>query len=422
MREIARKFLELGIDATTPLDVVIAVRSANLCAGCLVLVSMCSAGAYLFSAKVPLLAVLNLGLALSYLGCLLFSAAGLARPARWLFLATGAVQYVQFNLAFGHAGGGTFWLAGLLAYPVVAFTRVERRQVLVVYGGAAALCVATEVMLRSAPPLVRDPFAQEQAYYFTVIALAAVVGFGIHYYKNSSIAARADLSAANSRIAELLDNLLPSSIVKRIEHGERVIADSHGEASVLFADLTGFSVLTRRLSPTHLVEVLNHMFSRFDEAAARHGIEKIKTIGDCYMAATGVIDDPSRPAQIDSMAEFALEMLEVVAAVGRELGLPLGVRIGISTGAVVSGVIGTTRVNFDVWGDTVNLASQMESTGVVGRIQVSEATYWRLQRHYLLEPRGEIAVKSGQRVDTYFLVGPAGVEDEGDTTLSRVSR
>jgi class 3 adenylate cyclase len=135
-------------------------------------------------------------------------------------------------------------------------------------------------------------------------------------------------------------------------------------------------VLTRRLSPAHLVEVLNHMFSRFDEAAARHGIEKIKTIGDCYMAATGVIGDRAGPAQIDSMAEFALEMIEVVDAVRRELSLPLGVRVGISTGAVVSGVIGTKRVNFDVWGDTVNLAIQMESTGAVGRIQVSEATYW----------------------------------------------
>jgi class 3 adenylate cyclase len=106
-------------------------------------------------------------------------------------------------------------------------------------------------------------------------------------------------------------------------------------------------------------------------------------------------------------------MIEVVDAVRRELSLPLGVRVGISTGAVVSGVIGTKRVNFDVWGDTVNLASQMESTGAVGRIQVSEATYWRLQRRYRLEPRGEIAVKSGQRVATYFLLGRTGADGAG---------
>jgi hypothetical protein len=233
MRRIARKLLDLGIDANTPLDVVIAIRSANLCAGCLTLVAICSAIAYTFGAQIPLLASLNLVLALSYLGCLLLSAAGLARPGRWLFLATGAVQYVQFNLAFGHAGGGTFWVAGLLGYPVVAFTRLERRQALAVYCATGALAVATEVMLVFVEPLVRDPTAQEHAYYFTVVAVAAVVGFGIHYYKNSSVAARADLSAANLRIAELLDNLLPASIVKRLEHGERLIADSHGEASVL---------------------------------------------------------------------------------------------------------------------------------------------------------------------------------------------
>jgi adenylate cyclase len=409
MRQIARTLLDLGIDASTPLDVVIAIRSANLCAACMAVVSISSTVAYTVGAKMPLLALLDLGLGLSYVGCLLISAAGFALASRWVFLATGAVQYVQFNLAFGHAGGATFWIAALFGYPVVAFTRLERREAFAVYAAGGALCVATEVALHSVEPVVRDPIAREQAYYFTVVAVAAVVGFGVYYYKNSSVAARADLSAANLRIAELLDNLLPPSIVKRIEKGERVIADSHGEASVLFADLTGFSVLTRRLSPTHLVEVLNHMFSRFDEAAARRGIEKIKTIGDCYMAATGVIDDGAGAAHIDAMAEFALEMLEAVAAVGGEFHLPLGIRVGISTGAVVSGVIGTKRVNFDVWGDTVNLASQMESTGVVGRIQVSEATYWRLQKRYDLEPRGEIAVKSGQRVNTFFLVGRTAV-------------
>ena len=116
MRKTVGKFLDLGIDASTPLDVVIAIRSANLCAACLTLVAICAAVAYTFGAGVLHLALLNLLLALSYLGCLLFSAAGLASAGRWLFLATASVQYVQFNLAFGHAGGGTFWVAGLLGY------------------------------------------------------------------------------------------------------------------------------------------------------------------------------------------------------------------------------------------------------------------------------------------------------------------
>lgn len=195
---------------------------------------------------------------------------------------------------------------------------------------------------------------------------------------------------------------------------------------MLFADLTGFSVLTRRLSPTHLVEVLNRMFSRFDEAACRHGIEKIKTIGDCYMAATGVLDEAAGFSGTDAMAEFAIEMLAIVESVAHELGLTLGVRIGISTGAVVSGVIGTRRVNFDVWGDTVNLASQMESTGIVGRIQVSETTYWRLHGHYPFEARGEVVVKSGQRVATYLQDALCGVvkqcHDDAKSATRALSR
>jgi class 3 adenylate cyclase len=292
----------------------------------------------------------------------------------------------------------------LVGYPVVVFTRGERRRVAAMYAALAVVFVATQLVAQTWGPLVHEPRVIRQAHFFHLFFLSAVVGFSLHYYKNSTVSARAALDAAHLRIAELLDEMLPPSIAARLQHGERVIADIHGEASVLFADLTGSSALTRRLSPPHLVEVLNLVFTRFDEAAMRHGIEKIKTIGDCYMAATGVLDDERGGSEIDAMAEFALEMLSIVDAVARELGLQLGIRIGISSGAVVSGVIGTRRYNFDVWGDTVNLASQMENAGVAGRIQVSEATYWRLQRHYRFEPRGELEVKSGLRVPAYLLL------------------
>jgi class 3 adenylate cyclase len=412
---IIRRIIEFGIDGGTPLDLAIAMRTANLAALCMVGVSLLAAAAYMFDVQQPVYAAMSCVLGLGYAGCLVFSAAGLRNVARWTLLAVGCVQYVEFNLAAGHPGAASFWIVGLLAFPVAAFTRLERRKSLLVYAILAPIVVGTEVATMKLGPLVIRPEVQSRlipqmsgadvAYYFTLLAVSFVVGYGLHYYKNSSVTAREDLDHARLQIAELLENLLPPSIAARLSQGERIIADSHAEASVLFADLHGFSALTHRLSPTHLVEVLNRLFSRFDEAAARHGIEKIKTIGDCYMAATGVLDEEARhvPVRVDAMAELALEMLTAAEALSAEIGLSLALRIGISTGAVVSGVIGTRRFNFDVWGDTVNLASQMESTGVAGRIQVTEATYWRLRGAYRLEPRGEVELKGGGHAPTYFL-------------------
>jgi len=188
---------------------------------------------------------------------------------------------------------------------------------------------ASEVASWKYGPLVIQPEAAARAYVFNVLTVSAVVGSGLYYFKNLSWRAREDLHIARQRVAELLENMLPPSIAARLEHGERTIAESHGDASVLFADLTGFSALTRRLAPTHLIEVLNSMFSRFDEAAGRLGIEKIKTIGDCYMAATGVLEQRAGQTGSDAMAEFALEMLGIVDDLTAELGLePWGVCSG----------------------------------------------------------------------------------------------
>jgi class 3 adenylate cyclase len=227
----------------------------------------------------------------------------------------------------------------------------------------------------------------------------------MRYYQNSSFLAREQLGEAHRRITDLLTNVLPPPIVGRLQQTPGTIAESHGDATVLFADLTGFSTLARRLSPAHLVEVLDLIFSRYDDAAARYGIEKIKTIGDCYMAATGVLTETDGVAAVEAMADFSLDMLGIISATATEIGLPLGVRIGISTGPVISGVIGRQKFSFDVWGDTVNLANRMESTGLAGRVQVSEATYWRLCHSFEFETRGTIALKGDQQALAYLLVG-----------------
>ncbi|PDT79794.1 hypothetical protein CO676_31350 [Sinorhizobium sp. BJ1] len=186
--------------------------------------------------------------------------------------------------------------------------------------------------------------------------------------------------------------------------GESVPAQSHGECTVLFADLVHFTDLAENLSPVHLVELLNGIFSDIDSLCERHGIEKIKTIGDCYMCATGIFPQQNR---IVGIAMVSIGIVNVVNHWGEKTGYPLSVRIGICTGQVISGVIGTKRPLFDIWGQTVNVAQLMETKSTGNCILVSESTRWRLREHFNFEPVPDVWSKSGHSLHAYRLV-PSG--------------
>jgi adenylate cyclase len=211
------------------------------------------------------------------------------------------------------------------------------------------------------------------------------------------------LDRLNRENEQLLLNVLPAPIAAELKRHPGIIAQRFDDVSVLFADIVGFTPLSARVSPAELIEILNHMFSSFDELADRHGLEKIKTIGDAYMVAGG-LPEP-RPDHLESMASMALDMAETMKELGAELG-GLQVRIGMNVGSVVSGVIGRRKFSYDVWGDTVNTASRLESHGEPGRINVSEAVYLRLQDRYAFEPRGTIELKGKGPVSAYFLEAP----------------
>ena len=201
----------------------------------------------------------------------------------------------------------------------------------------------------------------------------------------------------------LLLNILPGEIATRLKGGEQEIADSFGEVTVLFGDLVGFTLLSSKTPAPQIVDMLNGLFSLFDQAAAELGIEKIKTIGDCYMAVCGL--PKSCPDHADRMARMALRMAEATSRYGREKGLDLQMRIGINSGPVVAGVIGKTKFIYDLWGDTVNLASRMESSGVPGAIQVTRSVYERLKDSFEFECRGVIQVKGKGEIETWLLQG-----------------
>lgn len=199
----------------------------------------------------------------------------------------------------------------------------------------------------------------------------------------------------------LLLNILPGEIADRLKGGENNIADSFADVTVLFADLAGFTALSAKMSADDVVDMLNGLFSRFDHVANELGIEKIKTIGDCYMAVCGL---PRRcPDHAERMAHMALRMLEETQEYGKEKGLALQIRIGLNSGPVVAGVIGTSKFIYDLWGDTVNLASRMESTGIPGEIQVTRSVYEGLKGSFQFEGRGMVQVKGKGEIETWLL-------------------
>jgi class 3 adenylate cyclase len=210
------------------------------------------------------------------------------------------------------------------------------------------------------------------------------------------------LDRLNRENQRLLLNVLPARIAERLKRQEGIIAERFDNVSVLFADLVGFTPLSARLTPTELVEMLNQVFSTFDELVADRSLEKIKTIGDAYMVA-GNLPEP-RSDHLTAMAELALDMHERVGKMtGPAAGLKL--RVGLHIGSVVAGVIGIRKFIYDVWGDTVNTASRLESHGAPGRIHVSETVYARLQGNFSFESRGSIELKGRGSANTYFLTG-----------------
>jgi PAS domain S-box-containing protein len=215
--------------------------------------------------------------------------------------------------------------------------------------------------------------------------------------------AQQEAARERERAEQLLLNILPGSIARRLQEGEGLIADHFPEATVLFADIVGFTELSAGIAPQAVVGMLNEIFSSFDQLAQDHNLEKIKTIGDAYMVVGGV--PVPRADHTEAVVEMALQMIECCAELNKTAKMPVEMRIGINSGPVVAGVIGIKKFIYDLWGDTVNLASRMESHGVSGQIQVTEAVYEQLRDKYAFIARGSIEVKGRGQQNVYLLKG-----------------
>ncbi len=212
----------------------------------------------------------------------------------------------------------------------------------------------------------------------------------------------ADLEVERARSRALLLNVLPETIVERLDAGEQLIADRYEDVAVVFSDFVGFTEISARLEVGELVSSLNALFTAFDAACAELGVEKIKTIGDAYMAAAGL--PGTRADHVAAAADLALAMRAAV----RDTGEPWRVRIGLHSGPVVAGVIGTSKFVYDLWGDAVNVASRLETTAPTDQIQVSKSVAAALGEVFELEPRGAIELKGKGSTETFLLVGRQG--------------
>ena len=244
-----------------------------------------------------------------------------------------------------------------------------------------------------------------------VLGVATTVFAVLEYFVRARERALSDLAGQHQALEleqakseRLLLNVLPAPIAKRLKEHEGVIADDLPAVTVLFADIVGFTPLSERLAASQVVSLLDDVFARWDALVADHGVEKIKTIGDAYMVAGGI--PLPREDHAEAIAELALAMGPQLADCRAETGLPLQVRIGIDSGPVVAGVIGRAKFSYDLWGDTVNTASRMESHALPGTIQVTARTYARLVDRFELRPRGTVAVKGKGLMNSYLLIGP----------------
>lgn len=235
-------------------------------------------------------------------------------------------------------------------------------------------------------------------------ALSAANLVAVCFETAERVRAQKEAARERERAEQLLLNILPGTIAKRLQAGEGLIADHFPEATVLFADIVGFTELSAGIPPQEVVALLNKIFSAFDQLAEDHGLEKIKTIGDAYMVVGGV--PAPREDHTEAVVEMALKMLDRCAELSRGAHLPVSMRIGINTGPVVAGVIGIKKFIYDLWGDTVNLASRMESHGVSGNVQVTAAVYERLRGKYMFVERGSIEVKGRGQQTVFLLKGP----------------
>lgn len=350
------------------------------------------------------LVVVNAMVAPMYLGLIALSWRGYPKVAGICSHTEANLHVLACSLLLGEESGFHLYFFTLSLLPLITFTPRERTfQTLFTFVPISFYLIAD---LWTAPPAWQfelNPVHLNGLYAINVVGAFAMLIAPMLYFYVTSLELERLLEGQRQRNWDLLLNMMPERIAQQLMDKPGIIAHEHGEVSVLFADLAGFTAMSVHTTPDELVQFLNEVFSKFDALSAKHGVEKIKTIGDAYMAAAGL--PGTAEAHAEAVSALALDMLDTLDAVRKDRGVDLELRIGIHTGPVLAGVIGKHRFRYDLWGDTVNTASRMESHGLPGRIQVSDSTRAALGESFTVDERGVIDVKGKGPMRTWLLTG-----------------
>lgn len=345
--------------------------------------------------------------------CLLAGAGFLVLPAiirRGVFLGSiallilgGATFATLCYLFSAKSGLNLGFLTGtILALLILGTARPAR--LAIIAGPAVVLALVLPWIFPNPALSGVTPALIDMIYQSNVLALLTLTGVALFFAVRQVEIAETALAAEHDRSETLLANLLPAEIAARLKATPKgIIADDIPQVSILFADIVDFTPRASRMRPENLVQFLNRVFSAFDALTAKHGLEKIKTIGDAYMVAAGMPLPRRDHAHI--IAEMSLDMIAATQRLSAEMGETVEVRIGLHSGPAIAGVIGTTKVFYDVWGDTVNTASRLESHGVAGRIQVTTETRALLGSDYAFEERGPVDLKGKGMTQVWWLSG-----------------
>lgn len=305
---------------------------------------------------------------------------------------------LAFTRYLGHDSGVHIQYFVGAAAPFVVFGLKRMGLVLAVMLSGLALHLAARFWFPEEAALIdAEPEVINSIYVQAAVTTAALIGASVWYAFRLAEAAKAETES-------LLRNILPDAVVERLKlRPDEPIADSFEEASVLFADISGFVALARRLGAAETVALLNEIVTAFDALAERHGVEKIKTIGDAYMVASGIpVRSPDHTARL---ARMALDMQATIEIISQSRGFGLTMRMGLASGPVMAGVIGRQKFTYDVWGDAVNLAARLENLSVPGRVLVCPRCRASLDRAFTFESRGLVSIKGVGEQETWFLSG-----------------
>lgn len=347
-------------------------------------------------------AVINLASGMIFLLIpLLYPLGELVAPLVFVVVAYASITVVCWHLGTGSGLPFYYLVAATLMVLILGIDHILLASLLAASGAATVIALEFIVPYNTG---AQPDWAFRLGFVLSVISAWVMVVAVVWYALRETRRARLAMEAEYERSERLLTNILPSTIAQRLKDPSRnIIADKYDDASILFADIAGYTKRASDTPPSDLVRFLDRLYTDLDALVDRHGLEKVKTSGDSYMVVSGVPEP--RDDHIEALACLALDMADAVADLKDPQGREVPLRIGLAAGPVVAGVVGARKFFYDVWGDAVNVAARMETTDVEGRIQVPQDVYERLNHAFLLEERGEVDIKGKGVMTTWYLVG-----------------